>query len=278
MAKSKEDWKYVNELGMTLAESIEPTIREVERSVEPFVTPLYKPKDFVSAPELIGTGVFLKIGASVFILTAAHVIEHFDPYPPLISHKDCFVPVPGESYRTKKPPSGTHRHDPTDASVMRIDGPIAEQLRDRCLTVEDLYISDVPKIEAYTVVGFPTRELEINGREYIHNPRSLTLFSGLEPEYKRIGSKRSVHIVFDPGKKLIHSKGTADIPNMKGMSGAGVWLVPRVMGSPQPHRLAGIFIEHRRTQRLMVATNVAVHLQLIAHYHSEFDDVFSASS
>jgi len=270
VGKTKAFWKKLNAVGMTIAAALEPTIRQVEQSVEPVITPLYVPKDLVGVPELIGTGVFLKIEDKVFILTAAHVIEQFNQCPPLISHNDKFVPVPGESYRSKKPPSGTHAHDPIDASVLRIDGPIAERLRHRCLTLDDMYISNEAKIEAYTVVGFPIREVEINEREYIHHPESLTLFSCREGEYKKLGTDRGVHILFDPGKKLISREGTADPPNMRGMSGGGVWIVPRAMGLEESHRLAGIFIEHRRAERLMVATNVAIHLNLIAYYHPEF--------
>lgn len=69
--KTKAFWKKLNAAGMTIAAALEPTIRQVERSVEPFITPLYKPKDLVGVPELIGTGIFLKIEDCVFILTAA---------------------------------------------------------------------------------------------------------------------------------------------------------------------------------------------------------------
>jgi hypothetical protein len=275
MAKTKEYWKQLNAVAQTIAVALEPAIRKVEKDVEPFLTPLYKPKDLVGAPELIGTGVFLAIEASVFILTAAHVIEHFDGYPPLISHNDKFVEARGESYRTKRPASGSHVNDPIDAAVLRIDGPLAGQLLQRCLSLDDLYFSDDLKTEAYTVVGFPLKALEKQDREYIHSPRSFTLFSCLEPVYKTLGTERRVHIAFDPGKKLISRKGSSDTPNMRGMSGGGVWIVPEAVGLKDRHRLAGIFIEHRRAERLMIATNVIVHLQLIANYHPEFENLLA---
>jgi hypothetical protein len=83
-------------------------------------------------------------------------------YPLLISHNDKFVQTGGESYRTKKPVSGTHVHDPIDAAVFRIDGPAAKEVRHRCLTLDALYISDELKMGACTVVGFPIREHKVH--------------------------------------------------------------------------------------------------------------------
>ena len=272
MGRDKTWWKSFEPNAIAYARKRSERIRDSLQEIEPCTLPLYLPKKLKGEPELIATGVLLSIGECVFLLTAAHAIEHFNGYPILLPIGGRFVPVSGESYRTKLPRSGTHQDDLLDAAVLRIDGDAQATLRQFCLTINDLYPITQAHDLAFCVAGYPVKASRREGRVLIHNLRVGVLNGQPIALYEKLGLRPAEHIVMEFGKRIVASEGTAQAPALRGMSGGGVWILPALEKSHLPKKLIGIFIEARKTRAVAVGTSVAAHISLISQYHPELTE------
>ena len=134
MSRDKSWWKRLEPTLLALARRDSERLRGPRGEIDSCTLPLYLPKNRNGAPELMATGTLLSVGECVFLLTAAHAIEHFNKCPVILPIGGRLVGACGESYRTKLPRSGTHDYDPLDAAVLRIDGEERTVLRRLCLT------------------------------------------------------------------------------------------------------------------------------------------------
>ena len=125
MGVSKEEHRSLSDCKVLLARLHARDAQNYQEWVRPALKPLFRFKEWNNDSPLVfeGTGVLFSLNDYVFILTAAHVLEPFDTYVLRMPIGSDIVPIKGESYRSKRPQSGTHDDDPIDAAVFKIAGP-----------------------------------------------------------------------------------------------------------------------------------------------------------
>jgi hypothetical protein len=230
---------------------------------------LYRPKNFVGVPEPVATGVLLSIEEHLFLLTAAHAIEQFGHYPPLIPLAGRIIGIVGESYRTGLPKSGSHNDDPLDAAVFRIDNAEREAIRSIALGLKDLEPEDEAHESKHLLIGHAIRRFRRVKRELISDPLVLLVDGVPDLDYQKAGINPATHLLMKWDKRTASIDGIEQAPSLRGVSGGAVWRLPGKNESKASVGLAGIFIERKQQPLALVATSVLLHLQLIAKFHPE---------
>jgi hypothetical protein len=83
--------------------------------------------------------------------------------------------------------------------------------------------------------------------------------------------------------KFYGREGASRPYSLRGMSGGGVWFVPKLFPVPFPPdmpflnpKLMGSFIEHRKQQSVLVAPKITFHLQKIADKYPDLGKLLEA--
>jgi hypothetical protein len=76
VSRNKSWWKSLELASVGFASEQSERLAGSLGAIQSCTLPLYGPKNLKGVPELIATGVLLSIGECVFLLTAAHAIEH----------------------------------------------------------------------------------------------------------------------------------------------------------------------------------------------------------
>lgn len=250
----------------------QPSLEIVKRAT----FPLFVRKKLHGAPTLIATGVLLAIAERVFILTAAHVVEALEHYSISISVNGQITQIPGESYRTPRPSSGSHAHDRLDAAVFAIEPAYSRALLKNSIGLDDLCPVDDAFDVAYWVYGFPLRWSRREGRDIRTNYRCMTIGGLSSDVYDRLGYKPNTHVLMEGGNRISTVRGAEAQRATRGMSGCGAWIFPIHHGKALPPRLCAIFIEKAKGWPAFIAVSVNLHVSMIWQYHPELRDDINA--
>ncbi len=133
--------------------------------------------------------------------------------------------------------------------------------------------------------GFPAREYTRDAKAGIVNcPPQMFQMKGLVAKaYKRHQRDPKDYVLINWPNKLFGPKGIVGSPDLKGMSGCGVWYHPLVnarplslhAADPMP-RLVGIFIEQWRDKAMLIATNVHHHAEIVWRAYPELLERYRA--
>ncbi len=228
------------------------------------------------APELIGCGVFLSVGTHRFILSAAHVLDHFDGPDLYIAADEKFVGVEGVANRSE-PHTGTRRDDDvTDAAVFLIKSGSLVELEASFLNVDDLGVDANPIVgRQYLVMGYPTSRAKLKRGERVIYPELFSFVTGESAGkvYGQLAVKQFSHLAVTLDRNNITdglNRMTAPRPN--GLSGCGVWRFDSIWKAEWEDRdkLVAILTEyHGGDVKALLSTRVAIHLALIRHAYPE---------
>ena len=101
----------------------------------------------------------------------------------------------------------------------------------------------------------------------VSEPRNFRNVSGPDSKYGELNVTPQHHIVlnFDVKRTVTPSKEIRAFPNPRGMSGSPLWLLYDENGPNDPNQtpVVGIAIEHHKTARAIVATDIDIALRLI---------------
>jgi len=267
MTPSKDEWKYT---GTAVQPSVDRDLCVVEgimREVLPFTMPLFTREGLNRAPQQIATSVIVTIAGHVFLLTAAHAIEQFKGKSLLIPLDGQYVSLDGGVCRNDPGPTGHHGdEEQVDTAVLHVRGPNVARLIECAYPFERSLLLNTASPGSYAAVGYPLRLSKKKGSQIFSYPMGWLLPGITEDRYRRSKINPSENLAFEMTKRVATSSGYAPRPSLRGMSGCGVWIAPRVDGMDLPHRLVGLFTGTNKAQALALATNIRRHADCIAHF------------
>lgn len=235
-------------------------------------------------PDQIGSGVLFKLNGNCFILSAAHCFEHFRNFQVIVACGTKLHFLSGESYLSRKGPSGTHSDDQIDAAIFHIGGEVPGEIIASCLMWDDLDFGAVPKERDFHVaLGYRTKRSRWRGRVAESELEKFVFGEYTDHEYERLGLSRATHVALTWEKSFFMNGIFQSSPSPKGMSGGAIVRIDGLRHSPESStadlrgRLAGITIELRsgsqKKPSVLVGTRVGCHMGLIAQVSSEMADV-----
>ena len=177
----------------------------------------------------VGSGVFIKLDKSYYVVSAAHVLAEY--------YKDTFVMledkelvIGGRLASTPMPTSGNRKDDKVDISIIKVDDYSAKELLRRFTPIE---ISEIGlnhilcDTATYFSVGFPlTRTEKVWRRNEI---KSLGYTYQTEPvfdyNYRKFGFTEETTIAFEYDGEVRNAKNPHPhlSPDITGVSGSGLW-------------------------------------------------------
>jgi len=224
-------------------------------------------------PELVGTGIALRIDDHIAIATAAHVADHGanTKLYVRIGETLCTLPAP---YSTSLPASGKREDDATDLAFWILQEPYRKKLGEmRPLNAlqSDIWNKAPRTLEDgsdYVVVGYPRSQQSRHpkpssrGYELEFRPQIFLLRPYSAEARAEANLKFSDTLLLDYDKENSYtSTGRRTGPDLYGVSGSPVWYAPNISeekcGVP---KLAGIAIEWRKKHPVGIIATPMVHL------------------
>jgi len=225
-------------------------------------------------PELIGSGVLLRIANRVFLLTAAHVTDRKREGTFLIPGQEEFIPVNGHHSWLSEPASGRRADDKFDVAYVCLDHDCVSNLSSSYPILErkDVLLEVPLKCSDYSFAGFPWRKSRVK-RNTIKTG-FVTLFGPEvnQDEYETLGLNQSQHIAIRFHRQRIFHEKTRKVikaPLPHGMSGGGVfaWNEEALKSWPVRLPFVGIANTYVPEKSLLKATRLHVFIRFIAHTH-----------
>jgi len=224
-------------------------------------------------PCVAGSGFMLRIQDATFLITAAHTAA---------VHPDAALYVRGEKPLSLRGTfTFTSAQTPVDIALTRLDCGFADlERRYRPVTVNDVDVYDeIRENCVYSFMGYPSSATKPNLKEKSIDPKVHTYTSHMPlkaADYARfdINPAGGFGMFFDIEKA--RNARTAAIVRPKapaGISGGPVWRLGNFeelsSGTIVP-KIVGVCVEYRRVDRLMLASRIAIPLEII---RNRFPDV-----
>ena len=242
------------------------------------VSPLYR--EGIHRPDPVGSGVMIRVGELVFVVTAAHVLEDMGSGPRYLGALDELLPLPALQFTTRVPPGKTRDKDRLDVGCLLVDSHTAKRFKPAdTLTLADLDIENPLSIEAeafHFLLGYPEsrQPRRLVGSEFEARTFPLLTNESSADEYRAIELERAKNLLVHFDKSDTYRSGEKITgPNMPGVSGAPIWRLTGTNGvNPGTPRLAAIAIAWRREPPLgVVGTRIVEWLRLAAQqFPAEF--------
>jgi len=226
-------------------------------------------------PACVGTGFFVSVGATSYLVSAAHVFDYITKPGSLHYYVNANIlrNVSGRLLSSKIPPGGVRKDDRFDVGVIRLVGPRLPPYRE--IEKVSLSLSALRSFgplrgqKQYLAIGFPESRSRPNPRDRELNSKA-SAFSAMSAElgmYSRLGVSPKSHIVLSVDvERMVAPNGSVQaIPDPHGMSGSPLFLLYDDAGpnDPQVTPVTGVIIEHHRKTKAIVATDISYVIDLI---------------
>lgn len=219
---------------------------------------------------LVGSGVLLRVGNFVILVTAAHVAEDHDPT--IVGAGGKAIHFPDLHLRSVLLPGERRNDDPVDLGygIVPLDE-IGWLPNEDAVSVErlDLADSDYSDADQFLVVGYPVSRQpdSFEGRDWLLTPFKF-ITEELDPEsYWRAGADRRENLLVTFDKRDVFRDGRRlTAPDLYGVSGGAIW---RLTGSgaslnePLLHSIGTKWQRRAKPPRIM-GTRVTLLLQALA--------------
>lgn len=254
-------WNPEDEPPREVRKAVDARAQRSVLRIEPATIPIFTAGED-GEPELLGSGLLLRVGSSEFIVTAAHVMDRA-MHEFWVGSDDRLVGIKGP-YSHTAAPKGDRDLDLFDLAIVPLREPEVSELR-RCrfLSLDDLAPFEVPDLREvvgskYLMFGYPCTRHD-KRREQV---RPLKYISRACPaaDYAPIGITPSTHIVLNYDKKRGYTvDGQITLPDPHGISGGGIWKLQGFHGDDfEAEHLVAIAIEWRKGQKVAFGTRVRV--------------------
>lgn len=248
--------------------------------VSRYSIPIYASIPDNEVPELRGTGFLVLVENRLFLVSAAHVLEHDGEHSRLFyfvgQQSRCYLS--GLPRRLTPTVKGERAKDRIDIGVVALEldcGFPESGLGKSPVSIDDL--SPLPMENSqygFAISGYPQSRDRPDRKAKELNPRSISWIgvgAGLVAYEQAQLNPRDHVLVRFPRRKVWREDGAGPMifPKTEGISGAPVWRLFRVekgraveSGRPQ---VAGVAIEERSKQptKVMVGTNIDTALKMI---------------
>ncbi|KGK43321.1 hypothetical protein LH51_00805 [Nitrincola sp. A-D6] len=235
----------------------------------PYVRSVFRAKN-QSTPEFIGSGILLNGNQGVYLITAAHVMDHFkeEIYPLFL---DCgtdgrLVQISGYESCSYTEDFVKRSDDDFDISIVRIGNEMLTDLNFECIVgidKIDVSIDHDPSL-GYFCVGIPSKKgnKSIDEKSEIINPEPYGICGSEVDEiiYSKVGVSKSTHLAISfNAKKAYSTDGTRfAAPALNGLSGAPIWGLRKVSDGQVKAVVVAILIEyHQRDIKAVLGTRAS---------------------
>lgn len=251
--------------------ALQDVIGKLSAILSRYIVPIFS-DDSGRRPELIGTGFLVSSASGSFLLSAAHVLD----YPrPLFFYAAPKIKrwLSGDCRLTKSPDGKRRESDRLDVGVLKLRSPGLPpypEVGKHALPVSDLMAGALPREgKVYLVLGFPASKSRphLVRRDVTSEPHAIFNTSVRMEKYYEVGVASDSHIIiaFEETQALRPNGEVRTFPKLAGMSGSPVWLLYDETGPNDPTRtlVVGIFIEYKKTDHALIATDVGIALRMI---------------
>jgi hypothetical protein len=263
--------QYVMDLILKRADFGYPAAAKLQAAVLPvFLEPGGR-----RTPVQVGSCVVVAIEEETFAFSAAHVFDDFDTSPIQVGCGKQLIYLSGERYSSAPGESGSHRDDPVDASVLRIQGHVPDVLRSRALSLDNLD-PNPPSDSRYIqfALGYRTSQSRTTGRVLSAQLDLIPSFEFDGGVYQALGMDRVRFTASAYDDEVPRDGKWQTSPRPKGMSGGAIL---DIQGLPADLRLppretldaklCSIVTEWRPpidgTPSVLVGSRIGHHLNLI---------------
>ena len=228
--------------------------------------------------EHVATSVAITLADRVFLLTAAHVLDHRNDGVLYIPTKIGLEQLIGRMISLEVPNLKSRDDDKVDAAYVELDESLASNLDDsiRPLQREEIALFDFNlENDLYTFGGFPWRRTKISRSRA---RTELVTFTGElvgEARYKSLGYSLSQSIIVKFRRKKARQMQSGQMqvaPLPHGISGGGVfrWQKDFGMTERDPElKLVAVGHTYLQRQHVLVGTRMPLYLGLIERSHPE---------
>jgi len=252
-------------------------VEEVGNKFLDSVRPIYGISERSSpTPVLVGTCMFLKVDSKYFLVTAAHVIDHNRASTLYLGAGGSLFQIEGEFWETVAP-GGDRIKDKMDFAFWCLAPSVINRLHDITF-IDDSELSrnrGTMDGRQFLVMGYPiSKNKDISALERAIRPKAWTYQSSFfdpgEKSAVEMGFSRSHHLFLKYDKRVGDYEGGLDNAiHPRGASGGTLIdlglpnLANLASDAPCVGRLAGLFIERKEKQKLLVFVRIGVIIDLI---------------
>lgn len=227
----------------------------------------------VKGYDLVGSSVLCGVGEETFLISAAHVLDQ--------GNENLFIGTPSGFFELTDQvvrSIGRGQDDRFDVGFIRLNKDLVSQLSAYARipagwSDRDISISGR---QWYRIFGCPWRKVEKNAYTFYPQVYHFDLQSSpAENHVDRTSPETHIALEFIPRKMLDGANRQITAPNLEGVSGGPVWkFIQTTQTTPEGRAvatftLAGIAIEHRRDDRLVVATRIFAPMEAIRSLYPE---------
>jgi hypothetical protein len=224
-------------------------------------------------PHPYGSGVFIEIDSSKFLITAAHVVDDMedDIYVGVDTHR--LLKLGGDL--TKNIAPGHRDDDKIDISILKLNQETIDKLGDKYefISQSELGINhEFKRLPFYTSVGFPASKSKYNSHkdEIISKPFIYTTMPAESPIYAALKCESFSNVIVHYDKEKVKDYTTGQFqtgPDPFGISGSGLWFTtPQAKGEGEhiDKKLVAIMTEWPLENRLYwIGTRIDVITEII---------------
>ncbi len=249
------------------------TLRAAADRLERHVVPIFHGSD-EGTLQPAGSGVLVRLGSRAYLVSAAHVLDHceFGVFVPKTTH--LVEPLENTPILTGLRAGASRDDDRVDVGFVRLTTAEKEDFNERLLDLDVVSGPPMPIATTFFVaLGFALKSHTANRSTKTIQSQITCFMTGLAEEsvYERAHVDPRSHILLRFDQRSVATKsGRGSLPDMKGISGGGVWPV-RVDLSDSVAQIplfGGIVIERPSLHRSSLAVTRGT---LIRHFIERFD-------
>ena len=252
-----------------LRQQISKHSNSVAKKLLPSVRPIYMASDRDS-PELIGSGVIIKVENYYFLITAAHLLDQLRGLGMYIGGEKTVVDITGQLIIVATN-SGSGDKDKIDFAFTEIPENLLDELgRHNFLPPDEIDPNDIAiREKRYLILGYPISKnkwidykgLKVKPKSYPYSSRPSDILI-----YKELGISEESHLLLDFDKEKV-TNGTGNVfiaPDLYGMSGGGVWTLHddskalSIFSESQLNKLVGVIIEWDLQKKVIIAVRISI--------------------
>ncbi|WP_299432981.1 hypothetical protein [uncultured Aquimarina sp.] len=245
-------------------------INSAAEKIEKTTIPIYYHKfqgSLSVKPEQVATGVLLSTEKNNYLITAAHTFVGYPKEDICILNSSIKIPIVGKKFYYN--PKDNEINDLIDIAVIKLERFIVDILN----KAEKFEFLNYQMIQAnhnlifsksYFTLGFPYNKEKVSKSDYAFTPMRYLLYSHPVKlsSYNQPKVDKRFNILMSHNRRKFRgygNKGRSFAPKTEGMSGSGLWFVPRFnLEEPTQQNafLVGILIE------LKVKTNSIMYTRI----------------
>ena len=211
----------------------------------------------------VGSGVLISIEGRNWIVTAAHVLDEAEFGNLYLGGERDLLILEGDFFKSSLPPTG-RKDDRIDLGYVCVDS-VSDGLSKNFCFLPEFHTETTHQTEEgrnYLFTGYPHKGVKLKKPERKVAPLLHSFESkGIELlRYGAMGLDPRAHIAIGfNAKRAKNRDGKIETPkDQRGTSGGGVWIAGSgsVGTADVVPRLVGLVIEHRRSEKALVATKI----------------------